>query len=218
LEAISGKVSPQQVEETGGGETTDKTENALDKSVFEQMKISYPYIDGYQLKYSVENEDLKSIIVTIKPNYSITIEQVNSIINYFQELNDKIAIKVISDNILLQSILFEENSFEIEPSEQPKLDVLAAFLDYQDQYVLKATGYADSTGDQNMNEYISRMRAESVMNYLVKNENISHDRILVNYDSESDKEKELEEGRKNQRRVDLEIAPVGNFNAFDHNN
>jgi len=207
LEAISGKVSPQ-VEGTGAEETTDKIENGLDKSVFEQMKISYPYVDGYQLNYNEEN-DLKSIIVTIDPNYSVTIEQIDSVINYLKKLNDKIVIKVISKNISLQSIFFEENSFEIGSSEQPKLDVLAAFLNYQDQYVLKATGYADSTGDQYINEYISRKRAESVMSYLIQNYNVSPERIIVDYRVESNVEKEVEEGRRIQRRVDLEIVPSG---------
>ncbi len=207
LEAISGKVSPQ-VEGTGAEETTDKTENGLDKSVFEQIKISYPYIDGYQLKYNEEN-NLKSIIVTIDPNYSVTIEQVDSVINYFKKSNDKIVIKVISENISLQSIFFGEDSFEIESREQPKLDVLAAFLFYQDQYVLNATGHADSTGDQYVNEYISRKRAESVMNYLIQNHNISPERIMVDYSVESNIEKEVEEGRRIQRRVDLEIVPSG---------
>jgi uncharacterized hydrophobic protein (TIGR00271 family) len=208
LEAISGKVSPQQVEGTGVGETKDKIENGLDKSVFEQMKISCPYIDGYQLKYSEKN-DLKSIIVTIDPNYSVTIEQVNSVINYLKKINDKIEIKVISDNISLQPIFFEENSFEIETSEHPKLDVLAAFLDYQDQYAVKATGYADSTGGQYINEYFSRKRAETVRDYLMQNANILPDRIVIDYSLESNKEKEVEEGRKSQRRVDLEITPSG---------
>lgn len=217
IDAISGKVSPQVKDPSDAEETEDEEDLILDKTFFEQIILNYPYINGYQLKYDQDN-DLKSIIVTIDTEHNVSVEQANSIVNYLKKLIENVEIEVISENISAQRVYFKENMYELEAGEKLKLDELALFLNSQTQYVLRATGYADSTGDQYINEYISRMRAEAVMNYFIQNAGILPERIVTSYSAENDKEKELEEGRSEQRRVDLEIVYSRNFNVVEKNN
>lgn len=134
----------------------------------------------------------------------MSIKQASNIINYFEN-SDKIAVKVISKDLFLEPVYFKRGSYDLKESEKQKLNALAKFLLSQGQYNLKATGFTDSTGALYINQFISRKRAESVMNYLVQNENISPERFFINWESSTDKEIEIENGRKNQRRVDLEL-------------
>lgn len=212
MDAISGKVFPQDSDV----EENEDEDLIPDKKFFEQTLINYPYINGYELKYDQDN-DLKIIAVTIAPEYNVSVEQLENIVNYLENLTDNVEIEIISGNISAQRVYFKENVYELEAGEKIKLDQLARFLSTQKQYVINVTGHADSTGDQYINEYISRMRAETVTNYLVQGAGISPERIVTNHIAEIDKEKELEEGRSEQRRVDLEIIYSG-FRSVENNN
>jgi uncharacterized hydrophobic protein (TIGR00271 family) len=214
LDAVSGKVSPQETSKPDTAITTEEKELGLNKIVFEQIIINYPFISGYQLKYDQKN-DLKSITVTIEPGYIVSVEQVNSIVGYLKKLSDNIEIEVITENVSAQPVYFEENIFEVAAGEQYKLDALAIFLKAHPNYALSVMGHAASNGDPNYNEFISRMRAEAVTNYLIQNAGIAPERIVTSYSGESDQEKELEEGRKEQRRVDLMIVPSSNRPVVD---
>lgn len=216
LDAISGKVSPQTKDQSDEVNKKDEGGPILEKTFFEQIIINYPYINGYELKYDRDN-DLKSIAVTIAPEYNVSVEQLENIVNYFENTTNNVEIEIISDNISLQRVYFEENVYELEAGEKLKLDQLARFLSTQKQYVINVTGHADSTGDQYINEYISRMRAETVANYLVQIAGISPERIMADHIAQIDKEKELEEGRSEQRRVDLEIIYSG-FRSVENSN
>jgi uncharacterized hydrophobic protein (TIGR00271 family) len=209
LDAVSGKVAPQETSKSNIEITAEKEEPGLNKIVFEQITIIYPFISGYQLGYDQDN-DLKSIIITIEPEYIISVEQFNSIVSYLEKLNNNIEIEVITENISAQPVYFEKNIYEVAADEQQKLNELAFFLNAHPNYDLTVMGHADSNGDQNYNETISRMRAEAVTNYLIQNAAVAPERIATSYSVESDQEKELEEGRKEQRRVDLMIIPSSN--------
>jgi outer membrane protein OmpA-like peptidoglycan-associated protein len=202
-------VAPQETSKSNIEITAEKEEPGLNKIVFEQITIIYPFISGYQLGYDQDN-DLKSIIITIEPEYIISVEQFNSIVSYLEKLNNNIEIEVITENISAQPVYFEKNIYEVAADEQQKLNELAFFLNAHPNYDLTVMGHADSNGDQNYNETISRMRAEAVTNYLIQNAAVAPERIATSYSVESDQEKELEEGRKEQRRVDLMIIPSSN--------
>lgn len=212
MDAISGKVSPQVKDPD---ETKDQEDLAPYKTEFQQMIVDYPYVNGYQLQYDQENE-LKSIVVTIAPDYNVSVEQLNNIVNRMEKAIENVEIEILSENISLQQVYFEDNVYELEAGEKLKLDQLAQFLNSQQRYVLTAAGYADSTGGQYINEYVSRMRAETVTNYLIQN-GISPERIVTEHSAETDKEKELEEGRHKQRRVDLKITHSGFGSVEDIN-
>jgi uncharacterized hydrophobic protein (TIGR00271 family) len=214
LDAASGKVAPQEKSQSEAERTAEEEGLALYKFFFEQIVIVYPFIDGYQLKYD-QNNDLKSIAVTIDPEYVVSVEQVNSIISYLEKLGSNIEIEVITENISAPPVYFEANTSELAAGEQQKLDKLALLLNEHPGCSLTAAGHADSEGDREYNESLARMRAETVANYLIQKSGVAPDRIATSYAPEADLEQELEEGRKEQRRVDLMVTTSGGLHVVD---
>jgi OOP family OmpA-OmpF porin len=62
---------------------------------------------------------------------------------------------------------FAVGSFQLKPSAKAKLDELAAQLDQFDYERIHVTGHTDPTGSPQLNERLSRQRAEAVKRYLV---------------------------------------------------
>lgn len=214
LDAASGKVSPQEKSQSEAEKTAEEEGLSLNKIVFEQIVIVYPFIDGYQLKYD-QNNDLKSIAVTVDPGYIVSVEQVNSIISYLEKLGSNIEIEVINENISSPPVYFEANTYELTAGYQQKLDELALLLNEHPGCALIADGHADSEGDREYNESLARMRAETVANYLIQKSGVAPEKIVTSYAPETDQEQELEEGRKEQRRVDLMVTTSGGLHVVD---
>jgi len=68
----------------------------------------------------------------------------------------------------LDSILFDFNSSAIRPEYHDKLDALAKFLEDNPEAYAVIEGFSDTTGDPTYNLILSRERALSVKNYLMK--------------------------------------------------
>jgi len=62
---------------------------------------------------------------------------------------------------------FSVGSFQLKPSAKAKLDELAAQLDQFDYDRIHITGHTDPTGSAQLNERLSRQRAEAVKRYFV---------------------------------------------------
>jgi outer membrane protein OmpA-like peptidoglycan-associated protein len=71
-------------------------------------------------------------------------------------------------------------------------------------------GHTDSTGSDEVNEYLSQQRAEAVMEYLVANKTLPSDKIMaVGYGSVRPlASNETAEGRAINRRIDVVITPT----------
>jgi len=205
LNAISGNTYPNVETASVIDKNSDQIVAGLENLELAHISKLYPYIESYKLEYDKDN-NFKSIVISLKLNYDVSIEQIESIINYLQNKNDKITIKVMSNSILLPTIYFKEEKYTIEESEQNKLPALATFLNSQKQYTLKVAGYADSTGNVYFNDYLSNKRAEVTRDYFLHS-NISPERIIYSYYGErmTNEEIELETGRQSQRRVDLKL-------------
>jgi OOP family OmpA-OmpF porin len=68
---------------------------------------------------------------------------------------------------LAADTLFALNSFQLRPTAKAKLDELAAELDQFDYQRIHITGHTDPTGSAQLNERLSRQRAEAVRRYLM---------------------------------------------------
>ena len=62
---------------------------------------------------------------------------------------------------------FSVGSFQLKPSAKVKLDELAAQLDQFDYDRIHINGHTDPTGSAQLNERLSRQRAEAVKRYFV---------------------------------------------------
>lgn len=93
--------------------------------------------------------------------------------------------KMISDKEL--TILFEKNAHELTLSQKAQLNAVKMELRKNPGYSALITGYADKTGNSEINAWISKKRAAAVRNYL-QSQGIPIQRLIINFlgDAESD--------------------------------
>ena len=104
--------------------------------------------------------------------------------------------------------LFEFNKYNIRPEFQSELDEVGKFLQNNPDAYVKLVGYTDNIGSENYNLGLSKRRADSAADYLVNSQNISRDRIVVNYYGEANPvaSNDTEEGRAKNRRVEIAVG------------
>ena len=73
----------------------------------------------------------------------------------------------VKTTTLSADTLFALNSFQLRPQAKAKLDEFASELDQFDYRRIHITGHTDPTGSKELNERLSRQRAEAVKRYLV---------------------------------------------------
>lgn len=115
------------------------------------------------------------------------------------------------DSILVRfpDVTFATNSTTITPAMRDVLDGVAANLVERPQSLIDVMGHTDSTGSDAYNLDLSKRRAESVANYLVSR-GVARARIeTVGYGEQHPiADNTTEEGRAQNRRVEIRITPV----------
>lgn len=88
-------------------------------------------------------------------------------------------------NGYLKSIYFKTNSSTIEDRFKPLLKKIAAQMKADTSAHLKLIGYADPSGSEDYNDWLSEQRANSVLNFIMKYVSIDKDKIHVEWLGES---------------------------------
>ena len=111
-------------------------------------------------------------------------------------------IKVTFDN----AILFDFDSAALRATARTNLDELAASMDDFEGAELLIVGHTDSRGPEDYNQRLSERRADSAAEYLMA-QGIGADRIATEGMGESEPvaSNETEEGRQQNRRVEVAI-------------
>ncbi|MGQ9819282.1 MAG: OmpA family protein [Candidatus Kapaibacteriales bacterium] len=106
--------------------------------------------------------------------------------------------------IRLNNIFFDFDKHELKPESFPELNRVIDILNKNTNYVIHIEGHTDSIGTDDYNLQLSRLRAESVRNYLVQR-GIKPERIVIfGYGSSLPvSSNETEEGRALNRRVEI---------------
>lgn len=78
------------------------------------------------------------------------------------------------------TIRYEKNAHELTAAQKQRLTALKRLLEINPGYTALITGYADKSGNAELNEWISRKRAEAVKNYLTI-VGIDQNRLIVNF-------------------------------------
>ena len=115
------------------------------------------------------------------------------------------------DNITLDmpgGVTFAFNSSD-HAEFYPVLDKVAATLKEFDKTVIEVAGHTDSVGSDAYNQQLSERRASSVASYLASH-GVMHTRIVTVGAGEAHPvaTNETEEGRAQNRRVEITIVPV----------
>ena len=117
------------------------------------------------------------------------------------------------DTVILEDIVkhfyFETNQAELDTSALQYLDSLLVSLKENEEWLIDIIGHTDNVGEPELNMQLSRERALSVGWYLAK-EGVSRRRIRVRGRGETEplESNDTEEGRSNNRRVQITIYRV----------
>jgi outer membrane protein OmpA-like peptidoglycan-associated protein len=107
------------------------------------------------------------------------------------------------------SIEFETNSIEIDENGGSKMQPLSEYLLKYPRARLTITGHTDNTGSDTYNLLLSRLRAESVRNFLVEKYKIDEQRIILKGAGPSlpVADNGTPEGQAQNRRVMIQTCP-----------
>lgn len=111
------------------------------------------------------------------------------------------------ESLLQSPILFGFDSHEIPESAKSELDGVVRLLKEYPELVIEIGGHADSTGDSGYNQYLSGLRAEAVLTYLLS-KSINMDRLFVKAYGESRPASKEEGISSANRRAEIKIAKV----------
>ncbi len=118
------------------------------------------------------------------------------------------------DNISLTipgNITFATGSATVIGSFYPVLEDVAKVLNRYDKTKLSIVGHTDSVGEASYNQQLSMQRANSVANYLQSaNVNAARLQTLGMGESQPIASNDTEQGRKQNRRVELQVIPLQN--------
>jgi len=106
------------------------------------------------------------------------------------------------------ALLFETDSFVLKSGQETLNEIAATLNKYPESKVI-VKGYTDSRGSEEYNLQLSERRAESVKNHLIA-EQVDPARIVALGFGESSPvaSNETEDGRQQNRRVEIEIIPT----------
>ena len=104
-------------------------------------------------------------------------------------------------------MLFKEGESTLTPDAYPALEEVAKILKKYPKKSIIVEGYADNRGSKSFNLKLSRLRADSVANYLIKNCGIPSSQIAIKSYGEAKPiaSNATSEGREKNRRVEIVI-------------
>lgn len=138
----------------------------------------------------------------------------------FPEEFGKTLVKVVEKNtemcsinyeadIPLRSVYFETGKTYLTPAFFPMLDFVVELMEKNSDSILKITGFTDSTGNLEINEKISKGRAQAIKDYLVK-EGIDESRFVLS--SKAKSQYLLDNSEVLNRAINRRAELVFNFN------
>lgn len=86
----------------------------------------------------------------------------------YSTLSEKDTAVVIGKKVILREIQFPKNKSKLLPNSHPSLDALYHWLNWHTGVRIRISGYTDNTGSKAANLKLSRARAQSVADYLIK--------------------------------------------------
>jgi outer membrane protein OmpA-like peptidoglycan-associated protein len=112
-----------------------------------------------------------------------------------------------SQNKVRLLVFFETDKAELQKSSLPELQRVAKFLKANPNYQVEIAGHTDNTGDDKYNMELSTKRANSVVDYLVRN-GVDRSRLTAKGYGETMpvSSNDTEDGRAENRRVEFIIT------------
>ncbi|MBN4081784.1 PD40 domain-containing protein [bacterium AH-315-C07] len=117
--------------------------------------------------------------------------------------------KRIGAQIALRNVFFDSDKTVLRPESKVELDMVAQFVQANPNLTFEILGHTDNTADAQHNQILSEKRALSVVEYLMEI-GVSMNRITAKGYGEDQPvaTNETEEGKQENRRVELRIAGI----------
>lgn len=112
-----------------------------------------------------------------------------------------------------ENILFDQGKNTIRTDAEKNLKQITASIEKRyNKGLVRVFGYTDAVGSAGYNKELAEQRAEAVRDWLVKNGNISEDRISLQPIGEANPvaSNSTKEGRQQNRRVEIVAKPAQN--------
>ena len=122
------------------------------------------------------------------------------------DLELEIITQKTGEEVILKSVQFTHNSFELDESSFSELNKLLAYLNKNPQIKISIEGHTDNVGEEKKNQTLSEKRAIAVYNYLIQNK-ISENRLSYKGFGEIKAllSNETKNGRMTNRRTSFKI-------------
>jgi OmpA-OmpF porin, OOP family len=137
-----------------------------------------------------------------------TAEQVGTNTEDIQRLTDRFSQLSDYDVKAEATVKFAVASSRISPEDLEELKKLAQTAIGLPGYIIEVKGFADASGNADMNEKLSRERAEAVIGYLIQQCNVPVRHVVAPGamgESQPAASNESKEGRAENRRVEVKV-------------
>ena len=162
-----------------------------------EYKIVLPAGERYGFRASAEG------FISVNENIDLT-----QIKEYTEIKRDLYLVPIEEGGVIqLNNIFFDYDKWDLRPESFLELDRLAEVLEKIPTMKVEIAGHTDSRGSPSYNNKLSKRRANSVFQYLIKEHGITEDRITPHGYGESKPvaTNDTEEGMQMNRRVEVVI-------------
>lgn len=122
--------------------------------------------------------------------------------------NDRIS--ALDDYVTQETAVvnFRTGRYDLSPESRTSLDQIAQKYFTAKNFIIEISGFADSTGNENLNRRLSQQRADAVVRYLAENHRIPLRRMVTPFgygESQPVADDTSRDGRAQNRRVEVKV-------------
>jgi OOP family OmpA-OmpF porin len=129
-------------------------------------------------------------------------------------IDSRVEVETITDSKIVgvktENIHFEFDGVEVPPDSHENLKMLGKFLEDNPDAFAVLAGFSDNAGNEEYNLKLSRMRSQSVKNFILEQSRIDPDRVILFWYGNTNPvaTNDTAEGRKKNRRVEIAVGGV----------
>lgn len=158
--------------------------------------------------YHIKLTDASNVSISVSAaNYLFTTENFKIDFSIFENKKD-IQLKLMETgaSIILRNVFFDTGKSDLRPESYTEIDRLILIMMQNPTLKIEISGHTDNTGNDNLNDKLSKDRAQSLVDYMVS-KGIKKDRLISEgYGSSRPIDtNDTEEGKQNNRRVEAKI-------------
>ena len=127
-------------------------------------------------------------------------------------IDSKVEIQTVTDSkivgIKTEDVQFEFDGVDVPPDSHDSLKKVASFLDSNPDAYAVLAGFTDSSGPEEYNLKLSRVRSLNVKNFILEQSRIDPDRVILFWYGNTNPvaSNDTAEGRQKNRRVEIAIG------------